>query len=161
MWVLFSTLVTDMNTMGHSSICTFVYMRATTLGAPHMFEFDFGNQRFTYSMQHALKYKVVHHKPLSNQVAFHQHLLFRQVKQCSHLTLVVHLALPWHIRLSLQWQFTAAFPSYYRIAPALSFSCEAAMTLLATAHSPSVVPTIQVWAAAEWAGQVDQFVSFR
>ena len=136
-------------------------MGTTTVGAAHMFEFDFGNQGFTYSTQYAFKYKVVRHKPLSNQVAFHQRLLFRQVKQSSHLPIVVHLALPWHIRLSLQWQFTAALPPHYRIAPALCFSCEAAMTLLATAHGPSVVPVIQVWAAAEWAGQVDQFVAFR
>ena len=74
--------------------------------------------------------------------------------------LVVHLALLRYIRLSLQWQLTTASPSHYRIAPALSFSCEAAMTLLATTHSPSVVPTIQVWAAAEWADQVDQLVGF-
>ena len=101
MWVLFSTLMTDVNTMGHLSICMFIYMGATIVRAPHMFEFDFSNQGFMYSTQHALKYKVVHHKPLSNQVVFHQRLLFRQVKQRSHLTLVVHLALPWHIRLSL------------------------------------------------------------
>ena len=75
--------------------------------------------------------------------------------------LVVHLALPRHRRLSLQWQFTAASPTHYRIAPALSFSCEAAMTLLATVYGPIVVPMIQVWAVAEWAGQVDQFIAFR
>ena len=79
MWVLFSTLMTDVNAMGHSSICTLIYMGATTVRAPYIFEFDFGNQRFTYSTQHAFKYKVVHHKPLSHQVAFNQCLLFRQM----------------------------------------------------------------------------------